>query len=305
MESKVIELDALPGLVGPSASVAFGGSWLCNRPMAAVRELVRAGRDDVQMISIMGSLDVDLLVGAGVASSVCFSMVSLDTFGLAPNFRRKVEDATLRVVEMTGLTLEAGLNAAALNVPFLPFVGLGFPPTSDIIALHPDLYRQVTCPFTGGELLAVRAVAPDVSIVHATRADSEGNAQFDGTFAMDDEMVRASRRVIVTCEEITSRETIQQNPQATRIPGFLVDAVIEVPHGAHPTSHVPLYAMDGPEILDYVVAAEAGPARFAEYVDRLRVESESEYRARVLPASRAATLSALTQAARVLVDGRA
>ena len=295
MRNKVVALEELGALVDDGATVALGGSWFANHPMAAVRQLIRAGRKDLHAMTIVGSVDVDLLAGAGVISHLSFSMVTLEAFGLAPNVRRGVESGTLGFTEFTGLGLLIGLEAGHRGVPFLPYRG---PFGSDIPAQYPDFYSTVSCPFTGETLTAVRAINPDVAIVHALRADAEGNAQWDGTSGPDVDMAQAAKRVIVTCEELVARDTIVANAHMTKVPGYYVDAVIEAPFGAHPTSHVPAYPFDPWQLMEYAAAA-AGEG-WQDYVERIRVESEDDYRERVLGSGRADVLHSLVEQARVL-----
>jgi glutaconate CoA-transferase, subunit A len=291
---KVVPLEAIGDLVSDGDTVAFGGGWFANHPMAAVRQLIRAGRKDLHAMSVVGSVDVDLLVGAGVLSHLSFSMVTLEAFGLAPNFRRAIETGVLGFTEFTGLGLLIGLEAQGRGVPYLPYRG---PFGSDIPAHYPEIYQSVSCPFTGEELTAVRALQPDVAIVHAWRADAEGNAQWDGTSGPDIEMAKAARRVIVTCEQLVPREDIVATAHMTKLPGYYVSAVVEAPFGAHPTSHVPSYVHDAWQLMEY--AAAAGGADYADYVDRIRSESELQYRKRVLD-GRDAVLRALVDTAKVL-----
>jgi acyl CoA:acetate/3-ketoacid CoA transferase alpha subunit len=292
--SKVVPLESLGDLVADGESVAFGGGWFANHPMAAVRQLIRAGRTDIRAITVVGSADMDLLAAAGVLGHLSFSMVTLEAFGLAPNVRKAIESGAVPFTEFTGLGLLIGLEAQGRGVPFLPYRG---PFGSDIPARYPDIYKTITCPFTGEELTAVRALQPDVAIVHALRADAEGNAQWDGTSGPDVEMAKAARRVIVTCEEVVPREEIVATAHMTKLPGYYVDAVIEAPFGAHPTSHIPRYAMDAWELMDY--AAAASSPDFADYVERIRTETEEQYRERVLT-DRDRVLAELVAAAETL-----
>lgn len=294
MPDKVVPLESLGELVHDGDSVAFGGGWFANHPMAAVRELIRAGRKDIHAITVVGSADMDLMAAAGTLGHLSFAMVTLEAFGLAPNVRKSIESGKLPFTEYTGLGLLIGLEAQGRGVPFLPYRG---PFGSDIPARYPEVYATTTCPFTGEELTAVRAIQPDVAIVHALRADAEGNAQWDNTSGPDVEMAKAARKVIVTCEEVVDRSVIVENSHMTKLPGFYVEAVIEAPFGAHPTSHVPRYAMDAWEIMEY--AAAAGSPSFSDYVDQIRGESEADYRTRVLK-DRDTVLRALVCAAEVI-----
>jgi glutaconate CoA-transferase, subunit A len=299
MPDKVVPLEALGELVHDGDSVAFGGGWFANHPMAAVRELIRAGRKDIHAITVVGSVDMDLMAAAGTLGHLSFSMVTLEAFGLAPNVRKAVESGTLPFTEYTGLGLLIGLEAQGRGVPYLPYRG---PFGSDIPAHYPEIYATSTCPFTGEELTAVRALQPDVAIVHALRADAEGNAQWDGTSGPDVEMAKAARRVVVTCEEVVDRSVIVENAHMTKLPGYYVEAVIEAPFGAHPTSHIPRYAMDAWELMDY--AGASGGASFSEYVEQIRGESEASYRTRVLK-GRDSVLKNLVDAAEVIEGAQA
>lgn len=291
---KVVPLEQLGDLVSDGESVAFGGGWFANHPMAAVRQLIRAGRKDLRAITVVGSVDMDLLAAAGALGHLSFSMVTLEAFGLAPNVRKVIESGSVPFTEYTGLGLLIGLEAQGRGMPFLPYRG---PFGSDLPGKYPDIYSTTTCPFTGEELTAVRALQPDVAIVHALRADAEGNAQWDGTSGPDVEMAKAAKRVIVTCEEVVDRDVIVANAHMTKLPGYYVHAVIEAPFGAHPTSHIPRYAMDAWELMEY--AAAAGSGSFGEYVARIRTESEGDYRKRVLT-DRDVVLAELVAAAETL-----
>ena len=217
--SKVIPIEDLSQLVTGGQSVGLGGAWMANHPMAAVRQLIRDDIRDLHIIGSLSSIDVDLLIGAGVAGELTFSMVSLEAYGLAPNFRKAVQAGTLVIHEVTGVAFNLALDAGARHIPYMPMVGLG---GSQIPEVSPDHYAEITCPFTGQELLAVRALVPDVAIIHVLRADAEGNAQVEGPLSVDPELARAAKRVVITCEEIVDTETIAAAPALDahpRLPG--------------------------------------------------------------------------------------
>jgi acyl CoA:acetate/3-ketoacid CoA transferase alpha subunit len=287
---KTLPLDQLSSLVEPGATLALGGAWLSNHPLAAVRQMIRDGVEDLHLVSSLASIEVDLLVAAGAVRTLTFSMVSLEAYGLAPNFRRAAESGEIELREVSGVALNVAFDAGAHRLPFLPMRGIG---GSELPLHREDFYRAFDCPFTGRRLLGIRAIEPDVAIVHATRADREGNAQVDASWSNDPEIARAARRVVVTCEEIVDTEVLARNPTSTHIPGFLVDAVVEAPLGAHPTSHIPLYVTDGKWLLDYVDAcAEDG---IDAVLAAIRGEDEEGYRGRVLDLERRRVLAALAQ----------
>jgi len=291
--SKVVELEQLSDLIPADATVAFGGGWFANHPMAAARQLVRAERTDIHAMALLGTIEIDMLVGAKVLSHLTFSMVTLEAFGLAQAFRRAVQSGELPITELPALSLQVGLEASAQSVPFLPVRG---PIGSDLVAMHPEFFGTASSSFGDEDVMVVKAVRPTVAIVHALRADRLGNAQFDGTFGQDPELASASDIVIVTAEEIVESAEIAADAHLTKIPGFLVDHVIEAPFGAHPCSHVPRYSQDAWEILEYQKAAMAGGDDYEAYLDRLRNETEAEYRERVLGDDRGRVLGALAQA---------
>jgi len=294
--NKVVPLEQLGELVPSGSLVGLGGAWLSNHPMAAMRQLLRDGVGDLHLAETMGSMDIDMMVGAGLVSKVTFSMVSLEAFGLPPHFRRAVQGGEIEITELSGLALNTAFEAAARNIPFLPMASLGL---SEFPARQPEWYASIDDPFTGIDLLAIKALVPDVALLHVRRASPAGDCQYDGPMAIDPEMSRSAKRVVVTCEEIVSADVIQASPQMTKIPGFLVDAVIEAPFGAHPLTHVPLYGLDAWELRDYAAAA-ADPEAWPTYLDRLRTESEDQYRERVLPPGRRRVIRNLARAGETL-----
>jgi glutaconate CoA-transferase subunit A len=141
---------------------------------------------------------------------------------------------------------------------------------SDLIDINPNLVRFQD-PFGSETLVACRALVPDVAFVHAHRADVRGNVQIEPTVRWPDLGIfpKAAKKVVVTVEEIVDSEVLRRNPDRTVLPGFAVDAVVEVPYGAHPTSFFPNYGYDTRFHLDWVKVArddEAAAAFLATYV---------------------------------------
>jgi glutaconate CoA-transferase subunit A len=168
--------------------------------------------------------------------------------GSAYNFRHATEvenpgtpGEKLRVFNMTNFSIALGLQAGALGVPFLPTrTAMG----SDVPKGNHFFY-QIISPFDPKEtLLAVRAIVPDVAIVHLQRADKHGNSHCWANFGVMIEGVRAAKKVIVSAEEIVSEQVIASDPNRTVIPGFLVSAVVECPLGAHPSPVQGYYKRD-------------------------------------------------------------
>ena len=166
----------------------------------------------------------------------------MEQFGLCQQYRKAVEAGRIRVEELSETALNARLGAGARNLPFLPTRGLI---GTDLIDINDNLV-MLDDPFGGTAVVACRALVPDVALVHAHRADEHGNAQFEPTIVWPDlgDLPEGRAEVIVTVEEIVDTEVLRRNPDRTVLPGFSVDAVVEVPYGAHPTSFNPRYGYD-------------------------------------------------------------
>lgn len=272
-QNKVGKLTEIGRFIRDGDSVAIGGAWLSSHPMALVRQIIRSGIKNLHVMTILGSVDIDLLVGAGCVERLMFSFVSMEAYGLPPNFRRAIEKGNLKYDEISGLAIIIGFEATGRGVPFLPYRG---PFGSDLLKQRPEFYKRIACPFTGEELMAVPAINPDVAIIHAQRADPAGNIQIEGTAGSDLELAKAAKRVIVTVEEIVSTDVLRENPFKTKIPRFYVDMVIEQPFGAHPTSLVPTYVADPWHMMTYMDMA-AKPDTFTNYMDQFVMKSEDEY----------------------------
>ena len=271
--NKVGKLSDITKLIKDGDRVAVGGAWLSSHPMALIRQIIRSGIKNLSVITILGSVDIDLMVGAGCVDRLMFSFVSLEAYGLPPNFRRAIEKGNLKYDEITGLAIILGFEAAGRGIPFLPYRG---PFGSDCVQQRPEFYKTIKCPFTGEEMVAVPALKPDVAIIHAQRADSSGTIQIEGTGGSDLELAKAADKVIVSVEEIVPTEIIRENPYKTKIPRFYVDMVIEAPFGAHPTSSIPTYVGDPWHMITYSEMA-ASPETFRQYVEQYVMRSEDEY----------------------------
>jgi len=272
-QNKVAKLSDITRLIKDGGRVAIGGAWLSSHPMAIIRQIIRSKIKHLSLITILGSVDIDLMIGAGCVDRLMFSFVSMEAYGLAPNFRRAIEKEGLAYDEITGLAIILGFEAAGRGVPFLPYRG---PFGSDYLEQRPEFYKTINCPFTGEEMIAVPAIKPDVAIIHAQRADPAGNIQIEGTGGSDLELAKAAEKVIVTVEEIVPTEVLRENPYKTKIPRFYVDMVIEQPFGAHPTSSIPSYVGDPWHMLTYMEMA-ASPDTFKQYLDDYVMTSEDEY----------------------------
>ena len=237
--------------VPDGARVALGGNTLHRGPGAAVHELVRQRRRDLELVKTAGAYDVDLLCAAGCVAAVSAGFIGYETpFGMAPAYRAAVESGRVEAREHACATVIAGLRAAIQGVPFMPVAGLH---GSDLPAVRG--FRSLADPYSGADVYVVPALAPDVAILHVLEADVAGNARILGTRFEDVLMAQAAHRVILTTERIVADDAFVTTPESVAIPGFLVDAVVETPGGAWPFSCTPLYDYDAAYLADWVGAA--------------------------------------------------
>ncbi len=287
-EQKQVSLADAAAIVQDGMTVAIGGGLSWREPMAFLRELIRQGRRDLHVIGTAHGVDVDLLCGAGAVSIIEESYVGFEQdFGMAPNFRRACQGGVTKVYDTCCYTLLQQLRAAEYGVPFLPVRSIQ---GTDFLQLHPE-YKTMTCPFTGLPLVLVPALAPDVAIVHAQYGDVHGNLKILPPLVADMLFIRASKHIIATVERLVPTDELQT--LEPNVPYFWVEAVVEVPYGAHPTSCYPFYAYDRAHLAEYYRTAQAGPETFArEYLDRYVYEptTHDDYLRRIGGAARCHTL---------------
>jgi len=240
--TKVMTIEDAAALVEDGDVVALQNMATQAAPMAIVRELIRQEKRNLGLVCLVGGMPVDWLSATGVIDRFIGAAVSMEQFGLCQQYRKAVEEGRIRVEELSETALNARLGAGARNLPFLPTRGLI---GTDLIDINENL-TLFQDPFGGETLVACRALVPDVALVHAHRADEHGNVQYEPTILWPDIGIfpKAAKKVIVTAEEIVDSEVLRRNPDRTVLPGFRVDAVVEVPYGAHPTSFYPLYGYD-------------------------------------------------------------
>jgi glutaconate CoA-transferase, subunit A len=278
MTDKVLTMrEAVARLVPDGASVACGLALEAAIPFAFAHELIRRRRRGLHLVGPIADAIFDQLVGAGCVSAIEAAWVGNVTAGAGYCFRRAVEHGRpgpLTVREHSNLTISLALQAAASGVGYLPTrTALG----SDIAAAH-DGFAPVTCPFSGQRLLGVRALRPDVAVVHVQRADRAGNAQAWGNLGISPEAIGAAGTVIVVAEELVDTAVIRERPELTLVPGALVAAVVPEPGGTHPAPLRGYRAHDAGAYRDYA-GASATEEGFASWLDRwvLGVEDRAGY----------------------------
>jgi glutaconate CoA-transferase subunit A len=202
-------------------------------PFAASYEIIRQKKRNLTLIGPISDMQFDQLIGAGCAKKIIASWVGNVAAGLGHNYRRAAEAGIpnpIEIEEHSNFTIGLGLQAGASGLPFLPTrTAKG----SDFRT--GEQFSSIRCPFTNEELLAVRAIRPDVAILHVQRADKEGNAHVWGNFGVMREAAFAATKTILTCEEIVDHDFILSDPNRNVIPGFLVSSLVHQPFGSHPS----------------------------------------------------------------------
>ncbi|MEV0676419.1 CoA transferase subunit A [Actinosynnema sp. NPDC050436] len=223
--------EAVAELVGDGDVVALEG-FTHLIPTAAGHEIIRQGRRDLTLVRMTPDIVYDQLIGAGCARKLVFSWGGNPGVGSLHRFRDAVEHSwpvPLEIEEHSHAGMANRYVAGASGLPFAVlrgYVGTDLPSVTATI-------KPITCPFTGEELTAVPALNPDVAIVHAQRADRNGNVQLWGLLGVQKEAVLAARRSLVTVEEVVDELT--PVPGAVVLPTWAVTRVAEVPGGAHPS----------------------------------------------------------------------
>jgi len=274
-KQKVITMNEAISYIGDGCFLAIGGFMIHNHPMAIIRELVKRRIKDLKVLPTPpgGSVDVDLLIGSGCATSIIASYIGGEWLEpVMPNYRRKVERSELEILEYDEHTIICGLRASIQKLPCeVTRSGIG----TDLLKVNPFL-KVFNNPITGEPLVAVPPIEPDVAILHAQRSDPYGNIQHAGSAFMDILLASASKKVIVSVEEVVSLDYIKKDPFKTTIPCHLVTAIVELPYGAHPCSSHGCYTFDEDHIRKYVQCARH-PDHFQEYLNQYIYGIENLY----------------------------
>jgi glutaconate CoA-transferase, subunit A len=211
-----------------SGDVLFLGGAQHGSPNAAVAEIVRQKIDHLAVISVLSS--TNNLIGEGLVDRLITGYNFLDEKRFYFLSKARANNKFPVVEEYSHFGISLALYAGYMGVPYIPTLSqIG----SDMPKYNQNI-RTVEDPFSGRKVGAIKAVVPDVGIIHVQRADAEGNAQKWGTIGVDLEGVNASKKVIVTTEKIVGSDVIRRDPNRTIIPGFRVSAVVEQPFGAYP-----------------------------------------------------------------------
>ena len=274
--------------------ISIGGFTISRNPMACIHEIIRQNIKNLHVYAHSNGQGLDELIGAGAVKRVEIAYSGNGRF--APTcicFKRMVENNSVQVEDYSNFQMALRFLAGSLGIPFMPtYSSLG----TDIIEKwgfdtelrHQDnkIAREKIVvfdnPFVEKEnidrLVLVPAINPDVTIIHAQKADINGNTRIEGLTFSDVEQVKASKHVIVTCEEIVEKSTLKEDPGSNHIPCFCVDAVVHIPLGAYPTACFNYYDYD-PVFLEAYKTIASDYKRFMEYLenDIRGTENHSEF----------------------------
>ena len=229
--SKVIPLAEAVRQNVRDGDLVYAAGFTHLIPFAAGHEIIRQHKRDLILARATPDLIYDQMVAGGCARKVIFSYMGNPGVGSLRIVRSEIEAGRLEWEEYSHFGMISRLQAGATGLPFMPMN-----PTAagDLERVNPN-YRTVKDPYSGGDVVVVPALKPDVAIVHVQRADADGNAHIWGIIGEQKEAAFAAERVILTAEEIVDENIIRSDPNRTLIPGFIVDAVCLVPYCAHPS----------------------------------------------------------------------
>lgn len=252
--------------------LAVGGFGGVRIPTSLLHEVIRQKKKNLGFSGHVSTHDCQIL-SAGECFDRCDAayIVGLEARGLSSNSRRLFESGNIKVTEWTNAALSWRFKAAAMGLPFMPCRSM----------LGTDTFKhsaakEIECPFTGQKMLAVPALYPDVAFIHVHRADIYGNCQIDGILVADDDIAKASKRVIITTEKIIDHEDIRRDPGKTVIPFWCVDAVIEVPFGSYPGNMPGEYFSDEEHLAEWL-KTEKNPEQFEAFIRKNIIETKDFY----------------------------
>lgn len=303
---KLVSLAEALAPVQPGMSLTAGGFAHSHQPMAITRELIRRGIGDLTLMGVAECWVAEFLAAAGLLKRAYFSNFMFEGFGRCRCFSRGVEAGPIETEDHSHFGMVCRFQAAGLGLPFMPIRAMA---GTDILAMpgfEPPAAKsgRVASPFGGESITVVSPLKPDFAIIHAARADRDGNVQLFGTTAVIEEQARAASHVIVSVEEIVEPEILRRRPELTILPSILVDAVVHLPYGAHPTGVFGYHEHDDAHLREYYTASHDqaatdaylerwvhGPADHWAYLDEIGMERL--LRLRVDPALGYATGGAL------------
>jgi acyl CoA:acetate/3-ketoacid CoA transferase alpha subunit len=250
IDKRMTEAEAVSAFIHPGGYIGTELYGTVRCPQSLVNEIIRQRIGDLRVAG-QGVYELDVLLGAGLVSALDHTYIGMEVYGISYPLRREVESGRVKCVDWSNAGIAWRFKAAAMGVPFIPVRSMLGTDT-----LKQSAAKVVECPFTGDPIALLPALVLDVGLIHVHRADKYGNAQIDGISGFAFELARASRRLIISCEEIVDNDFIRRQPDRTIIPYYLVDAVVHAPFGSHPGEMCYVYERDEPQIKKWVEASK-------------------------------------------------
>jgi len=244
--------EAVRQFVADGDYIVWECEYLQRGPSALMREIIRQGKRELWAGAKWSALAMSLLVAGG-----CCNRIDTGFFMSGPDMTRATLEGRVRIYEYSNVVMTARLRAGAMGVPFAIVRSLGG--TDNFQRSGAKIIED---PYTKKPVVIVPALNPDVALIHVYQADQYGNARIFGVGIADAESALASRKVILSAEEIIDTEEIRRNPGLTKIPYYLVDAVVHLPFGAYPGECAGYYASDSEHVIEVVSSI------FADQLDK-------------------------------------
>ncbi len=266
LNSRILSLEEAAASIPDKSVITMGGFGVFLQPMAMVREMIRQGKKDISLLSVGEAYAGDLLIGGGCVKRIALSSFGFEAVtGRARNFCKAVEQGKVEVEDYSHFSMASRLMAGAMGLPFAAVNSLR---GSDLLEkiVYEKKFEKMKSPFSGEEVILLPSANPEIAIIQAQRADSEGNIQVFGPTISIEQQAKASKRVIAIVEEIVPRSTIQSTPSATLLPSLFVDTLVVLPYSAHPMSSYGYYDYDLEHIYTYTNASKT-PETWKKYLD--------------------------------------
>ncbi|HET6846213.1 MAG TPA: CoA-transferase [Anaerolineales bacterium] len=272
--SKLMTLQQAVSRLVKDGDVVYAAGFTHLIPFAAGHEIIRQGRKGLVLARATPDLIYEQMVAAGCAKKVIFSYMGNPGVRSLRILRAAIERGEIEWEEYSHFGMITRLQAGASGLPFLPMKQTA---AEDLEKVNPSI-KRIADPYGGPDLIAVPALNPDVAIIHAQRADVNGNAHLWGIIGEQKEAAFAARTVILTAEEIVDEAVIRSDPNRTLVPGLVVDAVCHVPHACHPSYAQGFYDRDNAFYLDWDRISQS-PTETRRWLDDwvLQVSDRNEY----------------------------
>jgi glutaconate CoA-transferase subunit A len=283
--------EAVATFIEDGSHIAIGGFCPARNPMAITYEIIRQGKKNLHLYVHSHGQALDLLIGAGSVKRVELAYGGMGRFApTCVRFKKAVQNGDVEWEDYTNYEMALRFFAGSLSIPFMVTkTSLG----SDILikeGFRPEIRKEnkvankklaiMDNPFSDEDdkIVLVPAINADVALIHAQYVGEEGTVRIEGLKFTDVEIAKCADKLVVTCEEIVPESYLRRDPDVNCLPFFLVDAIVPVPYGAHPTSCFNFYDYDAQHLNMYRKMAE-DDSKFREYLDRwvYGISSHAEY----------------------------